>query len=148
VKTYLAAVLLSFPLLFSGCIKLENIELISIKDVTYQEFKNNILKLEITTVIRNPNRFNVKIKDANMRFVFEDRVIGTVTQVEHVEFLRKTQQDYKIHIAIEMKDLTSNLSALFRLLMNRSNDLSLSGSLRVKSVLFSKTVYLDKLSLK
>lgn len=145
-KKYFVIILLFFPLIFSGCLRFENIEIANIKDVTYQEFKDNVLKLAITTTINNPNPFKVKIKDANMDMMFGDQVLGNVTQVEHVEFAGRTQKDYTIHIAIEMKDVMSNLAALFRILMNQSSRISLSGSIQVKSFLYSKTFHIDKLS--
>ncbi len=148
VKKYLVVVLLLLPLLLSGCIKFENIELISVKDVTYKEFKDNVLQVAITATINNPNRIKVKIKDANMDLRLGDKVIGTVTQVEQVELAGGTQKDYKIQISIEMKDMVANLIALYRTLMNESSKLNLSGSLHVKSFLYSKTIKVDNLSFK
>ncbi len=145
-KKYLAVILLLLPLLLSSCLSYEDIKLVGVKDVTYQEFKNNILRVAITATVNNPNRFDVKIKNANMDLRLNDRIIGTVTQVEQVELKGKSQQDYKIQVAIEMKDMMANLVALYRVLMNESSKLNLSGSLQVKSFMYSKTVHVDRLS--
>ncbi len=146
-KKYLVASLLVLSFVLTGCFKFENVELIAIKDVTYNEFKDNVLRLDVVMTVNNPNRFQVKVKEANMDLLFGDQVIGTVTQVEQIELAGRTQKDYKLQIAVEMKDLQSNLIALFRLLMNESNKLSLSGTLHVKSFLYSKTVRIEKMSL-
>lgn len=140
-------ILLSLPLLlFSACSGFEDIKLTGVKDVTYQEFKGNILRLAITATVNNPNRFDVKIKNANMDLRLNDRVIGTVTQVEHVELAGRTQKDYKIQVSIEMKDMLTNLITLYRVLMNEPGNLNLSGSVQVKSFLYSKTFQVDRLS--
>ena len=146
-KKYLVAVLLIVSCSLTGCLKFENIELVSIKNVTYKEFKNNVLKIDVEAVINNPNRFKVKIKEANLDLMFNDQVLGSVTQLEQIELAGGVQNNYTLQIAVEMKDLQSNLVALFRLLMNESKKLNLSGTLHVKSFLFTKTVYLEKITL-
>ena len=147
VKKYLVAVLLAVSFVLTGCLKFENIELVSIKNVTYREFKDNVLRIDVEAVINNPNRFKVKVKEANLDLMFNDQVLGTVTQLEQIELAGGVQNNYTLQIAVEMKDLQSNLVALFRLLMNESKKLNLSGTLYVKSFLFTKTVYLEKITL-
>jgi len=146
VKKYLIIILLFLPVMFSGCTGFDDIELLKVKDVTYQEFKGNVLRLAITATVNNPNRFNVKIKDANMDLRLNDRVIGTVTQMEQITLVSRTQKDYKILVAIEMKDLLSNILNLSRILMNEPKNLNLSGTVHVKSFLYSKTFQVERLS--
>ena len=138
--------LLFFSLLFSGCLRYEEIKIVKITDVSYQEFRGNTLKLAITATVNNPNYFNVKIKNANMDLRLNDRVLGTVTQMEQIELAGRKQQDYKIHVSIEMKDLLSNLLSLPRMLMNEQRNLNLSGTVDVKSFLHSKTFQVNRLS--
>ena len=145
-KKYLIIALLFLPLLFSGCSGFEDVELVSIKDVTYQEFKGNILRLAITATVNNPNRFAVKLKNANMDLRLKDRVIGTVTQVEQIELEGRTKKDYKIQVSIEVKDMLSNLINLYRILMNEPKNLNLSGTVQAKYLLYSKTFQVDRLS--
>jgi len=146
VKKYLIIILLSFPLLFSGCLSYEEIKVSKIKDVTYQEFKGNTLRLAITATVDNPNYFSVKIKNADMDFRLNDRVIGTVTQVEQIVLDGRTKKDYKVLISIEMKDMISNFIGLSRMLLNEPQKLNLSGTVQVKSFLYSKTFQVDRLS--
>ena len=145
-KKYLIIMLFSLPLLISGCSGYEEIKVSNVKDVTYQEFKGNTLRLSITATVDNPNYFSVRIKDANMDLRLSDRVIGNVTQMEHIVLEGKTKKDYKIQVSIEMKDLTSNFIGLSRVLMNEPHKLNLSGTVHVKSFLYSKTFQVDRLS--
>ena len=145
-KKYLIITLLSLPLLFSGCSKYEDVRVIKIKDVTYEELRGKMLRLAIVATVDNPNYFNVKIKNANMDLRLNDRIIGTVTQVEQIELAGRKQQDYKIQVSIELQDLMSNLLNLSRILMNESKNLNLSGTVQVKSFLYNKTFHIDRLS--
>ena len=145
-KKYLIIILLSFPLLFSGCFSYEEIKLLNIKDVTYQEFKGSVLRLAITATVDNPNYFSVKIKDANMDLRLNDKVIGTVSQVEQIVLDGQAKKDYKVQVSIEMKDMLTNFLSLSRVLMNEPQKLNLSGTVHVKSFLYSKTFQVDRLS--
>ena len=144
-KKHLFIILLFLPLLFSGC-SYEDVQLVNVRDVTYQEFKGNVLRLSITATVNNPNRFNVKIKNANMDLRLNDRVLGSIMQMEQITLDGRTQKDYKIHVSIEMKDMLSNLMNLYRVLMNEPKNLNLSGTVHVKSFLYSKTIQIDRLS--
>ena len=145
-KKYLTIILLSFSLLFSGCAGFEEVKLLNIKDVTYQEFKGGVLRLAITATVDNPNYFSVKIKDAHMDLRLNERVIGSVTQVEQIVLDGRAQKDYKVQVSIEMKDMLTNVLSLSRVLMNEPQKLNLSGTVRVKSFLYSKTFQVDRLS--
>ena len=144
-KKHLYLILLFMLLLFTGC-STEDIQLVGIKDVTYQEFNRNVLRLAITATVNNPNRFNVKIKNANMDLRLNNKTIGTVTQMEQIELDSRNQKDYKIQVSIEMKDMLSNAIALYRVLMNEPKNLSLSGTVEVKSFLYSKTFQVNNLT--
>jgi len=146
VKKYLIITLLFLPLFFSGCSHYEDIKVTKVKDVTYEELKGKILRLAIIATVDNPNYFNVKIKNANIDLRLNDRVIGTVTQVEQIELAGRKHQDYKIQISIELKDIMSNLLNLSRILMNETKNLNLSGTVQVKSFLYNKTFHIDRLS--
>ena len=138
--------LLSLPILFSGCFGYEEIKVLNIKDVTYQEFKGNTLRLAITATVDNPNHFSVKIKNADMALRLNERVIGNVTQVEQVVLDGRAQKDYKVQVSIEIKDMLSGFIGLSRVLMNEPQKLNLSGTVQVKSFLYSKTFQVDRLS--
>jgi len=146
VKKYFIITLLFLPLLFSGCSSYEEIRVTKIKDVTYEELKGKMLRLAILATVDNPNYFNVKIKNANMDLRLNDRIIGKVTQVEQIELAGRKQKDYKIQVSIELNDMMSNLISLSRVLMNEPRNLNLSGTVHVKSFLYSKTFHVDRLS--
>ena len=139
-------ILFAFSVLFSACTGLDEVKLLNIKDVTYQEFRGNTLRLSITATVDNPNMFAVKIKDASMDLRLGEQAIGKVTQVEQIEFTGRTRQDYKVQVSIEIKDMLSNIMGLSRMLMNEPHKLNLSGTVHVRYFLHSKTYEVERLS--
>ena len=140
-------ILLSLSLVFSGCTSgYDDVSVVKIKDVTYQELRGNVMKLSILITINNSNFFNVKIADANMELRLHDRVIGNVTQVEQIELVGRTEKDYTIYLSIELKDMMTNIINLYRIFMDDPKNLNLSGTVHVKSFMYSKTFKVDRLS--
>ena len=146
-KKFVYVFLLVFPILFSGCSQ-EDIQVVRIKDVTYNEIDviNRKVKLDIVATIHNPNFFSVRLTDADMVLRLQDRVIGNVTQVSQIEIDGRAEKDYTISIAIEMRDLLSNVMSLYRIFTNDPSNLNLSGTVHVKSFLYSKTFQVERLS--
>ena len=145
-KIFLYIILFSLTVLFSGCIGYEEIRVVKIKDVSYREFRNNTLKLAIVVTVDNPNYFKVKITGADMKLRFQESVVGNITQIENIEIDRRTKKDYTIQVAIEMKDLMSNVLNISRMFMNDSKHLNLSGTVHVKSFLYSNTFHIENMS--
>jgi len=145
-KKYLIIILFALPILLSGCLNYEDIKIIKINEVNYEELKGGVLKLAITARVDNPNFFDVKITDANMVLQIQDRVLGNVSQVEKVTLSGRSEKDYTIRVSIELKEMLTNALSTYRTLMNDPKSLNLSGTVHVKSFLYSKTLKVDRLT--
>ena len=147
-KNILYIFLLVSPLVFTGCAGYEEIKVIGIKDVAYQDLdiRSRTLKLNIVATVHNPNFFNVRITNANMELRLHERVLGTVTQMELIDIEGRKQKDYTIRIAIEMNDAYTNFLSIYRVFQNNPKNLNLTGTVHVKSFLHSKTYKVERLS--
>ena len=147
-KKLLYIFLLICPILSSGCIGYQEIRVVKIKDVSYQDFdiRARTLKLDIVATVDNPNFYNVRLTNADMVLRHNDRILGNVTQLEKIELEGKKEKDYTIRIAIEMKDVFSNVMGIYRLFTNNPKELNLSGTVHVKAFMRSKTYQIDNLS--
>jgi len=146
-KKYLFVILLFVPLLLTGCISYDDIQVLKVKDVSYQEFKGTTLKLAFVATVKNPNFYSVTVKNANMDLRLQDRILGKVTQIDHIEIKGRTEKDYKINISVEIKDMLSNVLSLSRVLMNEPSSLNLSGTVQAKTFFTpTKTIHVDNLS--
>jgi len=146
-KKFLLVILLFVPLMLTGCFSYDDIQVLNVKDVSYQELKGTTLKLSFVATVDNPNYYSVKVKNANMNLRLQDRVIGNVTQIDQIEIKGRTKKDYKIHISVEIKDMLSSVLSLSRVLMNDPSSLNLSGTVQAKTFFTpTKTIHVDQLS--
>ena len=145
-KQHLYIFLLAFPFLLSGCFKYDDVKIVKVKDISYTEFKGGTLKIAITATINNPNHFNIKVTNVDLALRLNDRVLGNVTHVDKLELIRQTEKDYTVNLSIELENLMSNMINLYRMFMNDQKNLNLSGTIDVKSFLYSKTFHVDRLS--
>ena len=145
-KRHLYIFLLLFPLLLSGCYKYEDIKIVRVKDISYTELQGSTLKIIITATINNPNYFNIELTNVDMALRLDERILGYVTHVDKLELIGRTEKDYTVHLAIEFKDLMYNIISLYRVLMNDRKNLNFSGTIDVKSFMYSKTFQVDRLS--
>ncbi|MDR2847852.1 MAG: LEA type 2 family protein [Bacteroidales bacterium] len=139
-KCILFCLAISFSL--TGC-HFEDVELVAIKDVTYKEFKNKVLQLEIETTIKNPNR-SVDLQNARLELWYGDKKMGTATQTEPIKLNANSTETYIWHVSVQLESVEDNLNSLFRLLMNSSSKLRLSGTVDAKMLFGRKTVTIDK----
>ena len=146
-KKFIYIVLLALPILLSSCIfGYEEIKVVKIKDFKYEELRGSTLRLAITATVDNPNYFDVKITNANMVLRLQDHVLGNVTQVEKIDLIGRKEQDYTIRFSVEMKDVMANMMTLYRVFMNDPGHLNLSGTVHVRSFLYSRTFEVERLS--
>ncbi|MDR0715070.1 MAG: LEA type 2 family protein [Bacteroidales bacterium] len=129
--------------LLSGC-RFQEIELIAIKSVTYKDFDNMLLQLEIEAAINNPNSQNITLRDGELKLHFNGKQIGSVMQMEPVKLKAGKTDTYLLHVTVRLENIPDNLNALFRLLMNHTSELSLSGTVNAKMALWNKTVVINK----
>jgi len=145
-KRHLYILLFALPLLLTGCTGFEEVKLVKIVDIRYEELRGSTLRLAITARVDNPNYFNVKLTNANMVLRLQDRVLGNVTQIEQIDLLGRTEADYTVRLSIEVRDVMANMMTLYRVFMNDPRELNLSGTVHVRSFLYSRTFQVDRLS--
>jgi LEA14-like dessication related protein len=114
--------------------------------VRYEELRGSTLRLAIIVKVDNPNFFNVRITNANMVLRLHEHVIGNVTQVERIEIIGRTETDYTVRLSIEMRDVMANMMTLYRVFMNDPSNLNLSGTVHVRSFLYSRTFHVERLT--
>ncbi|MDR1864192.1 MAG: LEA type 2 family protein [Bacteroidales bacterium] len=149
-KRRLILFLAVLPLYTGGCSLEGGVEafdeagLWSIKSVTYNGFDNMVLHLEITATVSNPNRMPVKIREVNMDLRFDGQKIGAVAATEPLRIRGGVTADYQWRLSVRIDRFENNPNALFRILMNTPEKLSLSGTFTASSLLRNKTVVTDQ----
>jgi hypothetical protein len=130
--------------LLAGCVGAGDVELLSVKDVTYKDYSNNQLQLDVEAVIRNDCPQPVKLLDGSLTLWHDGSQLGSVRQREAVKLKARTEATYTLPLTVSIERQGGSLNALFRLLMNGQADMRLKGSLKAKTFLLSKTFEIDK----
>jgi len=124
-----------FTFLLFSCSGIEEIKVGNIRNIELKGINNNVIDVELTLPVENPNSFNVKLKDANLEVTNVETVIGTITQLDDIVISAKTTKDYTIHVKVTLVGRNINLLSIYSLFNNKP-DLRLSGTIKVRSSLY------------
>ena len=83
-KLYYIFVLVTVSFLFASCSGIEEIKVGNIRGVEIKGINNDVLDVEITVPVENPNSFKVKLKDADLTVTNGETLIGTITQMDEI----------------------------------------------------------------
>ena len=124
-----------FTFLLFSCSGIEEIKVGNIRNIELKGINNNVIDVELTLPVENPNSFNVKLKDANLEVTNVETLIGTITQMDEIVISAKTTKDYTIHVKVSLVGRNINLISIYSLFNNKP-DLRLSGTIKVRSSLY------------
>jgi hypothetical protein len=124
-----------FTFLLFSCSGIEEIKVGNIRNIELKGINNNVIDVELTLPVENPNSFNVKLKDANLEVTNVETLIGTITQMDEIVISAKTTKDYTIHVKVTLVGRNINLISIYSLFNNKP-DLGLSGTIKIRSSLY------------
>lgn len=134
-----AIVLLTSFFLLVGCSTYEDLKIGAIRNVDLKGVDNNILDVEITVPVENPNAFSVKMMDADFVVSNGETVIGKMKQVDEVVIKARSKNDYPLHVRVELTNVNLNILSIYSLFQQRAN-MKLSGTVVVRSSLYRKKI--------
>jgi len=118
--------------LLSGCSAVEEITVGNIRSVELKGINNDVITLELTAPVNNPNSFKVKLKDADLKVTNGEALVGTIKQMDDIIIPAKSNQECTINIKVQLANFKGNLLAIYGLFNNR-RDLKLSGTIKVRA---------------
>ena len=124
-----------FTFFLFSCSGIEEIKVGNIRNIELKGINNNVIDVELTLPVENPNSFNVKLKDANLKVTNVETLVGTITQMDEIVISAKTTKDYTIHVKVSLDGRDINLLSIYSLFNNKP-DLRLSGTIKVRSSLY------------
>ena len=145
VFSFLVAVVLVFGT--DSCTKIEEIRVGDVREVTFSGLHDNVITLKILVTIENPNSFNLRIKAADLKVLMGNNEIGKVKQIDDLLILRKSEQDYRISVAIELTNVKEIMSSALMMISGGIHDLHLTGTVVVSSFLYSKKIRIENFPL-
>lgn len=130
-----------------SCSPIQELKIGNIHNVEFKGLTNNNLSLIVTVPIENPNSLKIKLKDAEFTVSNGNMVLGKINQTEPLVIAGKSSNDYPIRVNIELTGVNTNLLSLYSLI-NSKPQLSVTGSVKVRSGLYRKKFKLDNYPIK
>jgi LEA14-like dessication related protein len=132
------SVLLSALFILTGCGKPQDLKYGTITNVTLKNLSFTGVNVEATVPVENPNGYSMRIKDAELDLIADDKVIAHITQSYPITIAGNSKADYRVGAFIKLTNL-SEISGLYKLMRGNSN-LNLDGTVKVKVFLFQRKV--------
>lgn len=127
----------------SSCINLEELQIGEIKNIQMKGLNNNLITLQITVPIQNPNPYRLKIKGGDLKVSVNNNEIGKIKQMENLVISAKSSKDYDIRIVVEITNITGGLASAYRLVQGNNADIRLTGKIKVQSFLYFKSIEIE-----
>lgn len=91
-------------LLFSSCIELEEVNVVSIGKVKLETIDGTMATVNVDVELENANFFGIKIKPSVLDIYVEEEYIGKVYLLEKVKIKKKSTQVYNAKIQLAGED--------------------------------------------
>jgi LEA14-like dessication related protein len=88
-------------LLFSSCIELQEVNVVSFGKVKLETIDGNMAKVNVDVELANANFFGIKIRPSVLDVYVEEEYIGKVYLLEKVKIKKKSTQVYNAKIQLE-----------------------------------------------
>lgn len=131
------SILLSALFILSGCGKPQDLKYGAITNVSLKNLSFTGVNVEGNIQIENPNSYSMKVKEAELDLLADDKVIAHITQTLPLTIAGNSKADYKVGAFIKLLN-KSEIMGLYKLLRGNSN-LNLNGTVKVKVFIFTKT---------
>jgi len=131
-KLHYIFVLVTVSFLLASCSGIEEIKVGNIRGVEIKGINGDVLNVEITVPVENPNSFKVKLKDADLTVNNGETLIGTVQQMEDIIIPGNSSKEYPIRVKVKLANFNNNLFSIYST-FSSNLDLRLSGTMKVGS---------------
>jgi LEA14-like dessication related protein len=121
---------------------IEPVELVKIEKVDVKGINNNLITLDVTATVKNPNS-GITIKDSQIEIEVKDEKFGTITQTENIHLDGHSTKQYKTRINVEISNLKGGIFSAMSLFGNKKPSIKLNGKLKIKKIFYSKTIDFD-----
>jgi LEA14-like dessication related protein len=132
-------VLVIMVLALTGCSTIQEIKIGDVRKVDLISINNNVLTLDLTIPIENPNAFSVKVKLSDLKVMLGANELGKVKQMDDLVISRKSTKEYTMRILVEITDVKNSFVSAFSIFSGKKPDIRFNGTIKVCSFLYGKT---------
>ena len=124
----------------TSCFQLQELQIGEIKNIQMKGLNNNLITLQITVPIQNPNPYRLKIKSGDLKVMVNNTEVGKIKQMENLVISGKSSKDYNVRVVVEITNIAGGLASAYKLVQGSNADIRLSGKVKVQSFLYFKTI--------
>ncbi len=139
IPTLLFAALLSL----SSCKIYQDVDVIEVENVIFNEFDNEGAEAEVWLKIKNPNAYKVVLTDSDVDLYFEGNHLGKVQLVENMVVPKKSLSTQIMKVEVEYNNMETLMGNVFTLLFKENFLLEAKGQVTGKALFVSKKVAID-----
>jgi LEA14-like dessication related protein len=134
-------------LILVSCNSIEELKVNQIKGLEVKGVNGNVLELKVTAQIENPNVFSVHVDDADLTVFMKGNKVGKVNQIDKLDIEGHSTKEYALNLKVELTDVKNILGTAMQLFTGGDPEISVQGSIKVRSFLYSRTVQVSELHL-
>lgn len=97
----------------SACEKVKDLQFVRVAGVTFESLGFTESKVRVELAYYNPNKFNLRLKDASFDVFFDDVQVGHTTQDTLIEIPARDTFYFPVKMNVNMKNVLSNAFMAF-----------------------------------
>ena len=122
-----------------SCITYRDIEFIDVHSISFSK-ENGCSPVCADLKVYNPNQYPILIKDIDVEADLNDKKIGNVVNDKKIKLLKQDSIDIHLIFQSDAQQILTSLVNSLGFLLGKSQNLSLSGSLKAQVFLFKKKI--------
>lgn len=125
--------LLVFSLLVLACSRPEEPEFVQMKNLTVDEFTEELVTISGAAILYNPNSFAITVKEIDVEVKVNDQAVGKAKQIGEVKVPPKAQFEVPMNASFAPEEVYDNLlSGLINYIMKGEFDVYYKGHIKIK----------------
>jgi LEA14-like dessication related protein len=134
-------------LVFNSCSSFKELKIGNVRNVEIKGISNNVVTLEFTIPIENPNTFGLTVCGADLKVFTSKKELGKVKQMSDIDISGKSAKLYTVRVAIELTNIGNSFSSMLELYSLKTMDIAMSGTVKIKSLFYRKTLDINNIKL-
>lgn len=119
----------------SSCSSIEPLSVTKVENIKLKEFSKNSASLEVTFVIKNPNRYKFKITDNNFDVFLNNSELGTAKIKKRIVIPKRSEDSYTFIIDTHFSKLAmGSIPSLLNMFRTKQVEFKLVGDVKVKTM--------------
>jgi LEA14-like dessication related protein len=132
--------ILALVAVLASCGQMKPLTVSKIENVKLNNFSKNSAAVEVTMVVKNPNRLRLKVVDNHLDLYLNSAEMGRVKIKDRIVIPKKSEKAYTFIIETEFSKLALNsIPSLLSMFQTKQVELKLKGDVKVRSWGISKT---------